>query len=167
MKGRPFRVTVTENLEQLEKSLQKARTVSQKERLQMLVWLKQGVVNSRSELAARCNRNPSTLNRWLVRYQQGGLSALLATRRAPGATRKIQGEAREKLKARLAQPEGCHSYGEIQQWLEHTCQLKVAYGTLYRVVRYELKAKPKVPRSRALKQDPSKLKAFQKNCFDP
>ncbi|MBW4696048.1 MAG: helix-turn-helix domain-containing protein [Lyngbya sp. HA4199-MV5] len=79
MQGRPFRVTATESLAQLEKSLEKARTVSQQERFQMLVWLKQGVVNSRSELAARCNRNPSTLKRWLVRYQQGGLSALLAT----------------------------------------------------------------------------------------
>lgn len=162
MKGRPFRVTVTESLEQLEKSLQKARTVSQKERLEMLVWLKQGVVNSRGELAVRCKRNTSTINRWLVRYKQGGLSALLTTRHAPGATRKIQGEALEKLKARLAQPEGFSSYGEIQQWLAQTCQLAVEYGTLYRVVRYELKAKLKVPRPRALQQDPQKLNAFQK-----
>jgi transposase len=162
MKGRPFRVTVSESLQQLEKSLQKARTVSQKERLQMLVWLKQGAVHSRSELAVRCNRNPSTINRWLVRYKQGGLSALLATRHAPGATRKIQGEVLEKLKARLAQPEGFGSYRDIQQWLEQTCQLTVEYGTLYRVVRYELKAKLKVPRPRARQQDPEKLNAFQK-----
>lgn len=166
MRGRPFRVTVTESLEQLEKSLQKARTVSQKERLEMLVWLKQGVVNSRKELAARCNRNTSTINRWLVRYKQGGLSAFLGTRHAPGATRKIQGEALTQLKARLAQPEGFHSYGEIQQWLEQTCQLTVAYGTLYRVVRYELKAKLKVPRPRARQQVPQKLNAFKKNCVD-
>jgi transposase len=166
MQGRPFRVTVTERLAQLEKSLQKARTVSQKERLEMLVWLKQGVVNSRKELAARCNRNTSTINRWLVRYKQGGLSAFLGTRPAPGATRKIQGEALAQLKARLAQPEGFHSYGEIQQWLEQTCQLTVAYGTLYRVVRYELKAKLKVPRPRARQQAPQKLNAFKKNCLD-
>ncbi len=112
MRGRPFRVTVTESLAQLEKSLQKARTVSQKERLEMLVWLKQGVVNSRKELAARCNRNTATINRWLVRYKQGGLSAFLGTRHAPGATRKIQGEALAQLKARLAQPEGFQSSRE-------------------------------------------------------
>ena len=128
----------------------------------MLVWLKQGVVSSRNELAVRCHQNTTTITRWLARYKQGGLSALLATRHAPGATRKIQGAALEKLKARLAQPEGFHSYGEIQQWLEQTCQLTVEYGTLYRVVRYELKAKPKVPRPRALSQDPQKLNAFQK-----
>jgi Winged helix-turn helix len=58
------------------------------------------------------------------------------------------------------------SYGEMQQWLAQTCQGTVEYGTLYRVVRYELKAKPKVPRPRALSQDPEKLNAFQKNCSD-
>lgn len=162
MKGRPFRVTVSESLEQLEKSLHKARTVSQKERLQMLVWLKQDAVSSRNELAARCHRNVATITRWLSRYKQGGLSALLATRHAPGATRKIQGEALEKLKARLAESKGFGSYGEIQQWLKETCQLTVEYGTLYRVVRYELKAKPKVPRPRARQQDPRKLNAFKK-----
>lgn len=162
MAGRPFQVTVSESLEQLEKSLHNARSVSQKERLQMLVWLKRGEVSSRSELAVRCERDKATITRWLARYKQGGLSTLLAKRRAPGASRKIQGEALVQLKARLAQPEGFGSYQEIQQWLEQTCQLKVEYGTLYRVVRYELKAKPKVPRPRALKQDSKKLNAFQK-----
>jgi transposase len=162
MTGRPFQITVTESLEQLEKSLHHARSVSQKERLQMLVWLKQGEVSSRSELAERSKRDNATITRWMSRYRQGGLSALLTKRTAPGATRKIQGEALEKLKARLAQPEGFHSYSEIQHWLEQNCQLQVEYGTLYRVVRYELKANLKVPRPRALKQDPKKLNAFQK-----
>ncbi|MEP0930636.1 helix-turn-helix domain-containing protein [Leptolyngbya sp. NM2-A1] len=162
MTGRPFQVTVTESLEQLEKSLHHARSVSQKERLQMLVWLKQGEVSNRSELAERCNRDKATITRWMSRYRQGGLSALLTKGTAPGAARKIQGEALEKLKARLAQPEGFHSYIEIQQWLQQSCQLTVEYGTLYRVVRYELKAKLKVPRPRALQQDPKKLNAFEK-----
>lgn len=162
MTGRPFQVTVTESLEQLEKSLHHARSVSQKERLQMLVWLKQGEVRSRGELAERCQRDKATITRWLGCYRKGGLSALLRKGTAPGAVRKIPAESLEKLKARLAQPEGFHSYGEIQQWLEQTCQLTVEYGTLYRVVRYELKAKLKVPRPRARQQDPQKLNAFQK-----
>lgn len=162
MTGRPFRVTVTESLEQLEKSLHHARSASQKERLQMLVWLKQGEVSSRGELAERCQRDKATITRWISRYRQEGLSALLNKRTAPGATRKIQAEALEKLKARLAEAEGFGSYIEIQQWLEQTCQLSVEYGTLYRVVRYELKAKLKVPRPRSLQQDPKKLNGFKK-----
>jgi transposase len=155
-------VTVSESLEQLEKSLRHARSVSQKERIQMLVWLKQGEVSSRGELAERCQRDKATITRWLSRYRQGGLKALLTKPTAPGATRKIQGEALEKLKARLAQAEGFGSYREIQQWLEQTCQLTVEYGTLYRVVRYELKATLKVPRPRALAQDPENRNAFPK-----
>lgn len=162
MVGRPFRVTVKESLEQLEKSLRHARTVSQKERLQMLVWLKQGEVTSRQQLAQRCQRDKATITRWLTRYQQGGLSALLTTGKAPGAVPKIGGEALTKLQERLAQPEGFASYQDIQQWLEDHCQLKVEYGTVYRTVRYQLKAKLKVPRPRALKQDAQKQNAFKK-----
>ena len=162
MTGRPFRVTVTESLEHLEKSLRHARSASQKERLQMLVWLKKGEVKSRNELAQRCKRDNATITRWMRRYREGGVKALLTQGKAPGAVRKIQGEALAKLKARLAQPEGFHSYREIQQWLEQSCQLTVEYGTLYRVVRYELKAKLKVPRPRSIAQDPKKLKTFQK-----
>jgi hypothetical protein len=55
---------------------------------------------------------------------------LLATHHAPGAIRKIQGEALEQLKTRLAQAEGFGRYGESQQWLKQTCQLTVEYGTL-------------------------------------
>ena len=46
--------------------------------------------------------------------------------------------------------------------MAQTCQLQVNYGTLHRVVRYELKAKPKVPRPRAPQQDPQALTTFPK-----
>lgn len=90
MTGRPFQVTVTESLEQLEKSLHHARSVSQKERLQMLVWLKQGEVSNRSELAERCNRDKATITRWMSRYRQGGLSALLTKGTAPVRLEKFK-----------------------------------------------------------------------------
>jgi len=101
--GRRFQVTVTESLEQLEKSLHHARTVRQKERLQVLMGLKQGEVNNRVDLAVRCGRDKATITRWVARYQQGGLNALLATRRAPGARRKIHPWIRQcrKLSERL------------------------------------------------------------------
>lgn len=162
MVGRRFQVTIYESLDHLEKSLSNSRTSSQKERLQMLVWLKQGEVRSRHELSVRCNRDKATITRWIGAYKQGGLKQLLNVGKAPGATPKLQGEALEKLKVRLAQPEGFSSYGEIQQWLKETCNLDVRYGTVYQWVRYRLKAKLKVPRPRSLKQDPKRVNAFQK-----
>lgn len=161
MVGRPFKVTVTETLEQLEKAARQARTASQKERLNMLVWIKREEVSSRAELAQRSNRDKATITRWIRRYKDDGLSGLLRVGKAPGATPKIQGEVLEQLKARLAQPDGFRSYGEIQQWLEQECALAVKYATVYRVVRYQLKAKLKVPRPRSLKQDPEALERFK------
>ena len=163
MTGRPFEVSITESLAYLEKSLHNARTASQKERLQMLVWLKRGDVTSRFELATRCHRDKATITRWLGRYKGGGLTALLAVGKAPGAAPKIQGAALEKLKARLAtEAEGFSNYGEIQHWLNETCGLSVTYGTVYQVVRYRLQAKLKVPRPRSLQQEPTAQHRFKK-----
>jgi hypothetical protein len=51
----------------LEKSLNKARSVSQKEKLQMLYWLKCGLVKQHQEFAQRLERNLSTISRWLLK----------------------------------------------------------------------------------------------------
>lgn len=163
MAGRSFEVPIPDRLEYLEHSLRQARSASQKERLLMLVWLKRKEVSSREELAARCHRDKATITRWIRRYKDGGLSALLRVGKAPGATRKLQGETLERLKARLDNPEeGFRSYGEIQRWLKDECNLEVKYGTVYRVVRYELKAKLKVPRPRSTQQEPQAMPRFKK-----
>jgi hypothetical protein len=47
--------------------LNKARSVSQKEKLQMLYWLKCGLVKQHQEFAQRLERNLSTISRWLLK----------------------------------------------------------------------------------------------------
>jgi len=163
--GRPFKVEITEPLEQLEQSLKQARSASQSERLQMLVWLKRGEVSSREALATRAGRHCATITRWLKQYKTGGLAGLLVVKKAPGAVPKIRGAVLERLKARLAEPEGFSSYGAIAQWLEQTCQVSIKRDTLYQTVRYKLKAKLKVPRPRSLKQDPLKQAQFKKKLL--
>ncbi len=107
----------------------------------MLWWLKSGQASQHQELSHRLGRAPATIPRWLAAYRQGGLSQLLATKRAPGATPKIQGEALAKLQARLKSEEGFGSCGEIVQWLSQECQLEVKSNTVNRFVRDKLKAK--------------------------
>ena len=72
MVGRPFKVTVTESLEELEKAVRHARTASQKERLTMLVCIKREEVRSRAELAHRINRDKATITRWIRATKMGG-----------------------------------------------------------------------------------------------
>ena len=160
--SRPFALKIAETAEYLEKSLKQAKSGSQKERLQMLWWIKTDQIRHRQELGQRLSRSPATLTRWLDLYRKGGLKALLAKKKAPGAAPKIQGEALEKLKQQLASEEGFSSYGEIVEWLKHECGLELKYHTVNRFVREKLKAKLKVPRPQSLKQAPQAVESFKK-----
>jgi hypothetical protein len=88
---------------------------------------------------------------------------LLEVKHAPGNVPIVRGEALEQLKQRLEDPQGFHSYGQIQQWLFNELRLDIAYKTVYQLVRYHLKAKLKVPRPRSLKQHPESQSHFKKN----
>ncbi len=65
----------------------------------------------------------------------------------------IQAEVLERLKEKLQCPQGFSSYGQLVEWLEQEFDLQVNYKTVYRLVRYELKAILKVPRPVSKDQD--------------
>lgn len=165
--ARPLKIEISESVEYLDKSLRHARSAKQKERLQMLWWLKSGQVTQHQELAQRLGRNGSTVTRWLAKYRKGGLGELLEVKVSRGKAWEIEGEMLEQLKARLEQSEGFKSYSEIQQWLATQFGKVVNYKTVYKTVRYRLKAKLKVPRPRSSKQDPTAVEQFKKTFLVP
>lgn len=128
----------------------------------MLWWLKTGQVSQHQELSKRLGRSPASITRWLSQYRRGGLQQLLEVKTAPGAVPKINGEALEKLQARLHSQEGFGSYGEIVDWLGQECDLELKYNTVNRFVREKLKAKLKVPRPLSIKQQPESVDTFKK-----
>lgn len=160
--GRPFQVEIAQSQERLEKDLKQVRKASSKERLQMLYLVKSGQVSSRQELAKLIGRDKATITRWLRKYKEQGLKSLLEVKSAPGRVGIVRGLALERLKQRLQEVEGFHSYGQIQQWIQKELGLVIAYKTVYQLVRYELGAKLKVPRPRSLKQHPEAIAQFQK-----
>jgi len=85
---------------------------------------------------------------------------LLEVKHAPGQAPLVT-EALERLKQRLQDPQGFHSYGQIQQWLATELKLNI-YKTVYQLVRYRLNAKLKVPRPQSLKQHPESQSHFKK-----
>lgn len=159
--SRTLQLAIAERVEYLEKSYKQARNASHKERLQMLWWLKSGQVKQHQELSCRLGRDGSTISRWLQKYRDGGLAALLEIKTAPGRTAAIRGEVLEQLQARLNQPEGFQSYGEIVQWLKDEYELTVDYKTVHQTVRYRLGAKLKVPRPHSAKQDEQAVETFK------
>lgn len=160
--ARHLKLEIAETAKYLEKSLKQARSGSQKERLQMLWWLKTGQVSEHQELSQRLGRSPACISRWLAQYRSGGLKQLLEVKTAPGAEPKIRGEALEKLQARLQSEEGFRSYGEIVAWLKLECELDLKYNTVNRFVRQKLNAKLKVPRPVSAKQPPGAFEGFKK-----
>ena len=165
--ARPLTLIIHETQEELEKRLKAQTSASSKERLQMLYWLKLGFVKSRKELGDLLARNEATITRWLRTYKQGGLRALLEVKHAPGKETVVSAEAIAKLQQRLQQPQGFHSYGEVQQWLEQECEVQAAYKTVHKLVRYKLQAKLKVPRPKSLKQHPQAQELFKKTLRLP
>ena len=105
--SRPFKVEVTQSEEELKKRLQTVRSVSQKEKLQMLWWIKSGQVHEQQEIGLGLGKDTSTITRWLQKYRLRGLSGLLEIKKAPGATRKMTDEVLAALKQKLESGEGC------------------------------------------------------------
>jgi transposase len=144
----------------LKKHLQTARLGNQKEKLQVLWWLKTGQVKEQQQIGERLGRDTSTVTRWLQKYRNGRISSLLEINKAPGArSRKISDDAIAAPKHELETGEGFSSYGAIVEWLEKEHGLCIEYGTVYGWVRYRLGAKLKVPRPQSYLVHP-----FNRSC---
>lgn len=165
--ARPLQVTIQESREELERRLDAQVTATGKERLQMLYWLKLGIVNSRQDLVKLLHKSEATITRWLGKYKTGGLTALLEVKHAPGNPSSIPPEAVSRLQQRLRQPQGFSSYGQVQQWLEQECSVGAAYKTVHQLVRYKLQAKLKKPRPKSRNQNPQAIEQFKKTLHRP
>lgn len=161
--SRPFKIEIAQSEEELRQRLQTTRLASQKEKLQMLWWLKSGQVKEQQEISNRLGRDTSTVTRWLQKYRSGGLSSLLEIKKAPGAKRKINDAALASLKRELETGPGFSSYGAIVEWLKQEHEQDIEYGTVYAWVRYRFGAKLKVPRPQSYKQDEELISEFKKN----
>jgi transposase len=164
--ARPFRVEIQETAQELQQRLKRAGGASQIERLQMLWWLKTGQVVEHQQLALRLGRNGSTISRWLQKYRQGGLSELLAEKKAPGKIPLMSTQVRASLRQQLEQESGFSSYQEIVEWIEVNHGIKVKYATVYQWVRGKWGAKLKVPRPQSSKQDQIAVGEFKKTSFE-
>lgn len=107
----PFKVKINETLSELEKCLSKSITAKEKERIQMIYWLKTNLVSTRREQALLLSRYESTITRWLTNSWIGELQKLLKLKNAPGKASKILGEVLTGLQEKLSEPVELKSLG--------------------------------------------------------
>ena len=114
-------------------------------------------------LSVVLGRSRITVQRWLSKYRQQGMSGLLEAKKSPGRPKVISEEVRLQLRQELADPLGFSSYGEVQLWLKAIMGIEASYKVVHDTVRYQLKSKLKMPRPQSVKQTPAAIEAFKKN----
>ena len=156
-------VEVKESLDELVQQLQHVKTPRDKERLQVLYWLKQEKSPSIGAIAKAIGKHRNTVGSWLLKYRDGGMEAMLERKPSSGGVRKIPKWAEEALVKRLKEPEhGFGSYGAVQQWLAEELGIEAEYHAVYQMTRYRLQAKLKVARPQNIKQDCEQRESFKK-----
>jgi len=160
---RVVKIDITENAEELQTLLKKQHCASSKERILALYLLQTKQVETVQHLAVILGRGRITVQRWLRQYREGGLNTLLELKKSTGRKPIINSAVREKLVQELSDPQGFSSYGEIQTWLQAVMGVEASYKVVHDTVRYQLKAKLKVPRPKSTKHSALAEETFKKN----
>ncbi len=156
------RVEIVESVATLKALMLDQPTLESKERLQCLYWLKSGQAANIKAVAALLGRDRTTVQRWLRKYQTGGITRLLQTPTRQGRKSKVPESVKQELLAQLSTEEGFSSYGEVQAWLADR-GVDLTYGGTHYYVHNYLQASLKVSRPRSLGQNPQQVQLFKKH----
>ncbi len=157
-----LKITIRESADTLYQKLQKASHTIQRSKLQILWWLKTEKVKSVAQISEWSGYHRTTVSRWLSSYRQQGLEAMLEIKDKSGRPSVMPEAVKERLRAELKKEEGFSSYKQIQEWLASECDLALEYKTVFKIVRYDLKAKLKRPRPVSVKQASAVIEKYKK-----
>lgn len=157
-----YKLEIKESEEELKSMLRGQKTASDKERIQVLYLLKTKQAKTIQTAAEMLGRHRVTVQDWVGNYRKGGLAGLLGHKPRTGRKQVVPQWAQKALKKKLEEAEGFESYGEICQWLESQLGIKAKYKTLYYLVRYRLKARPKVARPVSAGKSEEQVEAYKK-----
>lgn len=160
-----YRAEINLTLEEIKTLLHHQKNSTNRNKIQVLYWLKNGEVETITKAAKLLGVHRITVQRWWKRYQEGGVDKLLKNQPKRGRPPAIPSEVILGIEKQLNQEtEGFKSYKEIQNWVKNKYQLDVKYSTLHNQVYSRMKAKLKVPRPSSIKKDPLESLEFKKNC---
>lgn len=157
-----LKINITESEEVVKKLLLDQKTAKHRERVEILYLLVTNQAETVGHLAALTGRHRVTISRCLSQYRQGGVEKLLTINTSPGRQSLIPETVKDQLKGELEDPEGFNSYTEIQKWLLSVYDIQASYGTIYKIARYQLKAKLQVPGPVNIKQEKDAVNNFKK-----
>jgi transposase len=135
-----------EQVDALQRRLQREHDGLKKRRLQMLYLLASGQARDRQEVASLLGVHRHTIGRWWALYAARGLDALLATDVPAGKPLSLAPDGLASLERALRRPAGFASYEARRQWVARTHGVQIKDKTLYTLVRTRFRTTLKVPR---------------------
>ncbi|MGD1889631.1 MAG: helix-turn-helix domain-containing protein [Cyclobacteriaceae bacterium] len=153
--GRVKAIIIQENAEDLLKMTRTVANPLAQARLRAFYLYKTQQYQDYESLAQQVGYERHAVGRWFRRYAQHGLAACLQPpNRGKSRKPKVRGAVLEALRQKLVRPRDYFtSYKQIQYWLQEQYDIRLSYGRVHNLVRYELGAKLKVVRKSNIKKD--------------
>src|SRR5262245_57257849 len=114
------RPVVTESAEELKALLKQEPNRHKRQRLHALYLFASDQVTTRQQAAQLLGVHRETLGRWMSRYANGGLAALLDLYVPKGKSPSLSQAVIVSLEQQLQQPKGFASYESMRVWLFET-----------------------------------------------
>lgn len=159
-----IKIEIAETIEFLRNEYLKAKGELKKDRLKVLIYVKEGKYHFQSDIAKKLGRTEKTVRQWMQEYAQSGLPSLLKVSSGGNNTRKISEKALELIANKIVDVETTiTSYVELQLIIEEELGEKIPYGALYSHCRRKFKSKLKVARKSHHKKDEKAEELFKKS----
>ena len=147
----------------LQGKLSSSKKLSEAKRIKFLLYLKREKHVYRQDLAKDLMISPRTLERWVNKYNEGGVEALLCFDRTTKISSQITPEIHQALKEKVYNSEDCFlSYKDALDWLNVTYDLQMKYGWFREYLKKHFQTKLKVPRKSHVKKNEQEVISFKK-----
>ena len=164
--GKKAQILIKEEVLELKKLLKQQTTNKNINRVRCLLYLKESKFRTRKELSDYLNCHIRTMERWLLKYTEGGLSLLLSPMNQNKSPYLIPEKVRIGLEKRVFdQNQGFLSYVEAQQWVKQEYDLDLNYTTLRSFLIKHFKTKIKRPRKSHTQKQKGAEEAFLKTAL--
>jgi transposase len=163
--GKYSDIKITESLNDLKRLRKSLKGHRSKNRIQSLIYTKQGRFRTRLELATHLGVGIASLNRWTRTYLESGLDAVLDINSGGQKQGLISQEIHDALKARVySSVDPFRGYNEAVFWVNTTFNKEFEYAHIRKYLITNFKTKLKSPRKSHYKKDEQAIEAFKKTA---
>lgn len=154
---------VKESHEELKSWLKKVNKSRDIIRINSLIYLKEERFSTMIELSEFLGVHRRSMERWLNKYQEGGIEKMLIQKTRNKGSKIISEQVHLALAKRITDPHRSFiSYVDAQNWLWQEFETQINYHWLRKYMIKHFKSKVKQPRKTHIKKDDAAYDAFLK-----